>query len=326
MKIIYHCYGGAHSSVTAAGIHLGLLPTHRLPTGDELMRLPYFDKTDGNDFGLIRMMGVDEYGNEVYVLGKKGMGERFSRTLEGMAKIIGAEQELRVVNTMACVNWIMMIGGYLSRRMGLLSIGRPLVIYGTRKAFFHLVKMVKDCQLKARDKHFRVSLPRNKKSTDVVILGTTTAHHSILAARMLLNGIRNSDLVVDTCWDAWLESDGSPVFVGTDKDGNRVYTIGVGREMETGARALACLVQMFESDCRPILITAVRIKNETWVRTAAALSRWPGGQWLNRVVSKRIVSPQLDTIREQVESIEKALHTAKAWDPKSEFVLFDEGT
>ncbi|HBC94637.1 MAG TPA: hypothetical protein DCZ10_17500, partial [Pelotomaculum sp.] len=26
MKVIYHCHGGTHSSVTAAAIHLGMLP------------------------------------------------------------------------------------------------------------------------------------------------------------------------------------------------------------------------------------------------------------------------------------------------------------
>ncbi|HPZ72110.1 MAG TPA: DUF3189 family protein, partial [Peptococcaceae bacterium] len=32
MKIIYNCYGGAHSSVTAAALHLGLLPEARPAT------------------------------------------------------------------------------------------------------------------------------------------------------------------------------------------------------------------------------------------------------------------------------------------------------
>jgi hypothetical protein len=34
MKIIYHCYGGTHSSVIAAAIHLGLLPEDRVPGGN----------------------------------------------------------------------------------------------------------------------------------------------------------------------------------------------------------------------------------------------------------------------------------------------------
>ncbi|HEX3010797.1 MAG TPA: DUF3189 family protein, partial [Syntrophomonadaceae bacterium] len=39
MKIIYHCFGGSHSSVTAAAIHLGLIEKHRPPSMEELMSL-----------------------------------------------------------------------------------------------------------------------------------------------------------------------------------------------------------------------------------------------------------------------------------------------
>ena len=44
MKIIYHCYGGSHSSVIAAALHLGLLAKDRIPNETELMAIPYFDK------------------------------------------------------------------------------------------------------------------------------------------------------------------------------------------------------------------------------------------------------------------------------------------
>ena len=45
MKIIYHCFGGSHSSVSAAALHLGLLDRQRTPTEEELVRIPYYDKT-----------------------------------------------------------------------------------------------------------------------------------------------------------------------------------------------------------------------------------------------------------------------------------------
>ncbi|NLU49240.1 MAG: DUF3189 family protein [Syntrophomonadaceae bacterium] len=148
MKIIYHCFGGSHSSVTAAAIHLGMLPTHRLPTSQELLAVPHFDKTGKNDFGIIREMGIDEYGNQVYVLGKKHLGERFNWVLQGMACLMGVEQELVVVNTMVYVNWIMMVRGFLSRRAGVPLVGRPLVCLGTRRAYFDLAALVKTVKIK----------------------------------------------------------------------------------------------------------------------------------------------------------------------------------
>ncbi len=312
MKIIYHCYGGSHSSVTAAGIHLGLLPENRLPTMEELMNLRYFDKTEDSDFGLIRLMGVDDGGNEVYVLGKKSMGEKFNRTLQGMARIIGVDSDLVVINTMPCVNWLMMAGGYLSRRMGILSIGRPLVVYGTKKAYSHLVNVVRECKSKMSNKPGPISFPKNMNRISVVILGTTPFHHVQEAARLLLTRARVSEPEL-ACRGTGGAHDGLPVFIGRDHEGNRVYTIGLGREMQTGAKALACLVSMFALHSRPVLISSVRIKGETWVRMAAALAGWPGGSWLGGLVLRFVVKPQRKNIEEQTRAIAKALDAAKRW-------------
>ena len=46
----------------------------------------------------------------MYVLGKRSLGDRFSRVLKGVAELMGVERELLVVNTMIYVNWVMMLG------------------------------------------------------------------------------------------------------------------------------------------------------------------------------------------------------------------------
>lgn len=152
MIVIYHCFGGSHSSVTAAAIHLGLLSSEKPPTEDELMALPYFDKTTNDDFGSIRLIGVDEYNNGVYVLGKKSQSDRFSNVLLGIAELLGKKEEVVAVNTMGRVNWSMKLGGYTSRRIGLASLGRPLVAQGTIKAFWDLVDLVEMTRLKILNK------------------------------------------------------------------------------------------------------------------------------------------------------------------------------
>lgn len=152
MNIIYHCFGGAHSSVTAAALHLGLLARDRLPTVEELMAIPYFDNTDNSDFGSIRFMGVDEYKNVVYVLGKKSLGDRYTNILHGTAEILGVSHQVLAVNTMPHVNWTMKIGGFISRRIGMVLLGRPLVGIGTKKAFFALVNLVEITRLQTMDR------------------------------------------------------------------------------------------------------------------------------------------------------------------------------
>ncbi|QGT99837.1 hypothetical protein SYNTR_1244 [Candidatus Syntrophocurvum alkaliphilum] len=152
MKIIYHCFGGAHSSVVAASIHLGLLQKHRPPTAEELMSIPYYDKTNNNHFGTIRFMGIDEYGNDIYVLGKKSLGDRFSNILMGIAEILGVKNNILTINTMNNINVIMKIGGFMSRRLGWVSIGRPIVIKGTQSSFFDIVRVVDQIKLKVMTK------------------------------------------------------------------------------------------------------------------------------------------------------------------------------
>ncbi|MDN5326716.1 MAG: hypothetical protein PWP41_1412 [Moorella sp. (in: firmicutes)] len=143
MKVIYHCFGGSHSSVTAAAIHLGLLPRDRLPAAAELMSLPYFDARSRGEEGEIKYMGTDIYGNKVYAAGKKNLGSRFEALLYDLAKVLGLpRQELLLLNTSPFVNRLMVLGGFTSRRLGLAIPGRPIVILGTRRAYFRLVEFV----------------------------------------------------------------------------------------------------------------------------------------------------------------------------------------
>jgi len=113
------------------------------------MALPYFDKTNNDDFGSIRLVGNDEYGNQVYVLGKKSMGNRYAAMLEGVAEILGARDQLLAVNCMNRVNWFMKVGGFTSRRIGAVSLGRPVLEKGTQDAFFKLVNLVEITRFKA---------------------------------------------------------------------------------------------------------------------------------------------------------------------------------
>lgn len=148
MKIIYNCYGGAHSSVTAAALHLRLLSDTGCPSSAELLNLPYFDGQIRKDHGRLRFVGFDYWGNEVYIASKKNLGKFYGRIMKHLLLLGGEKPENFVfIDTMPYVNIWMVIGGFLSRRLGLTRIGRPIVIYGTKKAywkFVHLIHLVKN--------------------------------------------------------------------------------------------------------------------------------------------------------------------------------------
>ncbi|MBS3899016.1 MAG: DUF3189 family protein [Dethiobacter sp.] len=141
-KIIYHCYGGAHSSVTAAAIHLGKLPRENTPTNDELLSLKLFDRLTKEGHGELHFAGVDEWQNQIYSVGCRNVGKAIERLLRGVADIFAQKEQLVFVDTLHCVTMKMRIGGYISRQLGLVEIGRPIVLQGTQEAYPQLVGLV----------------------------------------------------------------------------------------------------------------------------------------------------------------------------------------
>lgn len=147
MHIIYNCYGGSHSSVTAACIHAGLLKDNVVPTFKELLSLPYFDQQVAKDHGFIRYIGEDIYGNKIYITSKHNLSYHYETIMRSIACIVNfSNEKLLFIDTMPYVNWLMVVGGYLSRALGITVLGRPIVIWGTQISFFkfsHIVNIVK---------------------------------------------------------------------------------------------------------------------------------------------------------------------------------------
>ncbi len=149
MKIIYHCYGGAHSSVTAASIHLGLLPIERIPDREMFWRIPLYDRQNTDKHGHIFFMGIDEIGNEVYLAARRSRAGVLVNVFEGLAGIFDiSPKDYLLINVMHNVNLTMKLGGYISRRWGFIKLGRPIVTMGTQAAYFQVVKLVQ----KVKDK------------------------------------------------------------------------------------------------------------------------------------------------------------------------------
>lgn len=144
LRIVYTCYGGTHSSTVAAAIHLGTLPRDKVPTPKQLMATPLFDTVESSDRGRLIRAGTDGRGNEVYVLGRgKESADVIYNIIVSAWTLVGNHTvPLELYDTLPCVNVLMRIGGYLSRGAGRVSIGRPIVILGTRLAYPRLVGLV----------------------------------------------------------------------------------------------------------------------------------------------------------------------------------------
>lgn len=143
MKVIYHCYGGAHSSVTAANIHLGRLPVDRVPLYDEIAGQNFFDRQRVADTGKIIFMGKDAQGNDIYVVGRRSRPYLLENVVSGLSEIFEINSENYIMaDVSTCVSLTMKLGGFMSRRMGLVALGRPIVTWGTKRNYKRLLAEV----------------------------------------------------------------------------------------------------------------------------------------------------------------------------------------
>ncbi|NNG66084.1 DUF3189 family protein [Caldanaerobacter subterraneus] len=143
MVIIYMCYGSAHSSVVAASIHIGLLPTDRVPSFREIISLPHYDKTSNEEIGTLFYMGKDEFGNEVYIVGARNGRDVVTKAIYSFLNLYGiSEKEVLVVDALPAIGITTKIGGIASRRLGIISLGRPITVYGILKRYKNFVELV----------------------------------------------------------------------------------------------------------------------------------------------------------------------------------------
>lgn len=139
MVVVYHDYGGTHSTALAAAIHLGIVGGDGATSIDGqslLNKVPYFDQVPGTCKGTVMHVGQDSDGNEVFILGRRGDADLAINTVLSSARLLGrCASDILFVDVSKRINLLMRIGGYLSRGLSLVPIGRPIVTYGTRRAF-----------------------------------------------------------------------------------------------------------------------------------------------------------------------------------------------
>lgn len=145
MEVIYCCYAGSHTSVTAAGIHLGLLPTTVRPSPSEILSLPNFDQGSARRLGHVLKLGEDECGNNVYVA---GLGPNRAVTLTALRLVLAESHvksdDLCIVDALSCISFWVRLGGFLSRRCGCVWLGRPLCVWGILARYGCFVRLVSE--------------------------------------------------------------------------------------------------------------------------------------------------------------------------------------
>ncbi|WP_432408799.1 DUF3189 family protein [Wukongibacter sp. M2B1] len=145
MHIVYHCATGCHSSSTAAAMHLDLLPIDTKPSYHDLINVPFYDELEETDRGRLILRGTDIKGNKIYTLSRKYIPHLVLPVVCDTWKAFNqSEKDLMLINTQPGVNGFMKFGGYLSRRLKLTKVGKPIVAKATLYSYNYIANIVKD--------------------------------------------------------------------------------------------------------------------------------------------------------------------------------------
>lgn len=113
----------------------------------DILALPNFDATSKDQIGRVFKFGVDERGNNVYIA---ALGPGRQATLSALKLMLQecgvSELNSLIVNALSCVNLEVRVGGFLSRRLGLVSIGRPMCARGIIRHFKCFVSLVAEAR------------------------------------------------------------------------------------------------------------------------------------------------------------------------------------
>lgn len=147
MRVVYYCFGSAHSSVVASAIHLGRLPMESKPTMSQLLAIADFDRTQSEMIGLLHLQGIDDEGNEVYTLGVGSEQELVIQSVKGMINASGGNVDhYAFFPALPHINRLAKFGGALSRRYGWVNLGRRWCCKGILSSYDHLVSYIKECR------------------------------------------------------------------------------------------------------------------------------------------------------------------------------------
>ncbi|MBE3519983.1 MAG: DUF3189 family protein [Firmicutes bacterium] len=122
-RVFYCCYAGTHASVVVGWCHLGWRPS----TYQSIADLPFFDRRLTEDLGTPLFLGTDGFGGRVYALGTGVAGKELEMALVKRVSQRFPQARAIFFNVRAVLDVRSRIGGFLSRRMGMVRAGRSLV-------------------------------------------------------------------------------------------------------------------------------------------------------------------------------------------------------
>jgi hypothetical protein len=300
--VIYHCYGGAHSSVTSSGIYLGLLPRDRLPNTREILGVPHYDGDEAITHGHFRFMGRDPAGRAVFVLGKGRLGPRITRLLSVIAGIYGCAPKIFSVDTTAPINFLMMFGGYLSRGLKITWLGRPFVVFGTKLSYNGFALLASQSEKRLRENEASAGrdtiLPATPRQVVFYICPDGFRYPLLAAGFHVHPGMSDQQALGWARQQSFTGGVGS-VFLAGIADDHQVFLVGAGRDpviVGRIVRELRLFLDVPQADC--LVVTPGQRTSYAGILAARACQRLGLG-WLYRLFEESYFRKNIDACRRE---------------------------
>ena len=131
---------------------------------------------------------------------------------------------------------------------------------------------------------------------NILFLGTSGVHHALIAANVYLkNPVADFNSLTDFA-NRDLESSGFPIYVGQDKEGNRVYSMGAGSDVDMAKKSIEDLRNVFGYSANDLVVKPVSVKGEKLLALLKLIPASLGGRLWHKLLPALILKSQLKNI------------------------------
>lgn len=136
-------------------------------------------------------------------------------------------------------------------------------------------------------------------------MGTTGVHHTLIAANIYLEHLSGDEEYyrLQNYGHHELESRGFPIYIGRDKKGNRVYSLGGGKDLGMAKKSIEDLTALLGYSSQDLLVQPISIWGDKLLPTLCSIPPVLGGRLWSRLLSAILLKSQLKRIRRDIGRI-----------------------
>ena len=145
---------------------------------------------------------------------------------------------------------------------------------------------------------------------NIIFLGSSGVHQTLLAAYLHLDLLSGRDYQKLPYFNDYkLEASGRPLYIGSDTEGRRIHSLGVGSDVEMVTKTIEQLRIILDSSADELQIIPITIKPQRLIRLIHQLARFAGLKTLSSQLISYLLSKEHDLIRQQIPRFNKsAMH------------------